>query len=296
VWHQDEPYSGASVFSQWEVMKRARERGIKVLLTGQGGDEILAGYYKYYPYLLLDLVRNARLGAFFDNFAWLSARNGYTKGDALRSMVMIIASSMLPPSLKSRVKSILRKRPPFLTADFFERNGRDEIVPPRTPARSLLDRELLDSITISPLPGLLHIDDRNSMAHSIESRPPFLDHRLVEFLFSLPSDAKISHGYTKFILREALKGLLPEKIRLRRDKMGFVTPAKVWFRNELKDVVVDILRSEECKGRGIFDSRGVEGVLDSHFKGHADSSFTIWSWMNLELWFRVCVERTSDDH
>ncbi len=295
IWHQDEPYSGASVFSQWEVMKRAKEKGIKVLLTGQGGDEALAGYNKYYPYLFVDLVKSARIGAFLGNLSHLSPRHGYTKQEALHSMGRIMASRMLPRAVKLCAKRRLQARPRFLSADFASR-ARDEEKAHVREMNSFLDQELYDSITISPLPGLLHIDDRNSMAHSIESRPPFLDHRLVEFLFSLPYHAKISRGYTKYILREALNGLIPEKVRLRRDKMGFVTPAAVWFRNEMRDFIVDILHSGSLRKRGIFDVRGVDEVLDLHTSGRADYSFTVWSWVNLELWFRVCVDGVRDAH
>jgi asparagine synthase (glutamine-hydrolysing) len=293
VWHQDEPYSGASVFSQWEVMRRAREKGIKVLLTGQGGDETLAGYYKYYPYFLLDLIKDAKFPLFFKTFRHLGKGNGYTKEDALLAMAKIVVSRSLAGIIAPRIKSGMLGKPRFLDAGFAERNRSAEHRLHGSTS-SLLDEELEDSLVTSPLPGLLHIDDRNSMAHSIESRPPFLDHRLVEYLFSLPYDMKISDGYTKYILREALRGILPEKIRTRRDKMGFATPMKVWFKGELAGTVSDMLRSAAFRKRGIFDTKEVEYALRLHAGGAKDLSFTIWSWVNLEIWFRLFIDGDRD--
>lgn len=290
IWHQDEPYSGASVFAQWKVMERAKEKGVKVLLTGQGGDETMAGYYKYYPYYLTDLFTAFRWPRLLKEFAALSYPNGFSKKDVLLSILKIIGSRYCPRAIKDNLHAKFVPRPSFLSQDFSRASSNFDNEYQYS-FDSFTDNELYNSVIVSPLPSLLHIDDRNSMAHSVESRAPFLDYRLVEFLFSLPYDMKISDGYTKYILRESMKGSLPEKIRKRRDKMGFVTPARRWFEHDLKDNILEIFRSSSFEKRGIFDRKGVERVLALHFEGKADFSFTIWSWVNLELWFRKFIDR-----
>ncbi len=287
VWHQDEPYSGASVFSQWKVMEAAKTKGIKVLLTGQGGDEILAGYHKYYPYYFLDLARDLKWDLLAREFNDLQPTNGLRR--KIGSMAKIAGSRMFSERMKRFFTGQLRQAPAFLKKDFLMTanvvdNGTSKVF------ASFLDQELYDSMTISPLPALLHIDDRNSMAHSVESRPPFLDHRLVEFVFSLPYELKISNGITKHILREALKDIVPHKIITRRDKKGFATPMNIWFGRELKDYTLDIFNSPEFAKRGIFDKMGVDSMLNAHFDGERDHSCAIWSWINLELWFRKFMD------
>ncbi|MDD5421815.1 MAG: asparagine synthase (glutamine-hydrolyzing) [Candidatus Omnitrophota bacterium] len=286
VWHQDEPYSGASVYSQWRVMEEAHKKGIKVLLTGQGGDETLGGYYKYYPYYLADLFASFRWPYFSMELKTLSSVAGYSLSSAFFSTMKVMGSKWCPAWIKEGINGGFDRRPLFLDRDFPGADPVNKKDRRRAGFGSFTDTELYNSLVVSPLPSLLHIDDRNSMAHSVESRTPFLDYRLVEFLFSLPYDMKISNGYTKYILRETLKGRLPESIRTRRDKMGFVTPTGVWFRRELKDDILEIFNSSDFKKRGIFDKKGVDEALYAHFSGKRDLSFTIWSWINLELWFR----------
>ncbi|MDD3905515.1 MAG: asparagine synthase (glutamine-hydrolyzing) [Candidatus Omnitrophica bacterium] len=289
VWHQDEPYSSPSIFSHWEVMKKAKEKGIKVLITGQGGDELLGGYNKFYPYYFLDLLTNAGAGPFLKGLSGLDPITGYTKRSIIAAMIKIFSSSVVPDGLKRIARSVCAsKRPAFLRKDFFE-TGFDKTKDRTGGVRygSFLNQELYDSTIVSPLPSLLHIDDRNSMAHSVESRPPFLDHKLAEFVFSLSYDVKISGGVTKYLLRESLSGSLPEKIRTRRDKMGFVTPVGIWFKGKLKDRVMSMPDSSVIEKWKIFDKNGMRKVIDEHMSGKADRSFTIWSWVNLEIWLNT---------
>lgn len=284
IWHQDEPYSGASVFSQWKVMEEAKRKGVKVLITGQGGDEIFSGYNKYYPYYFADLFSGLKISKLCKELSMLDESNTFSKKDAFFAAMKIIGSDIYSKTLKNILGPSPVARPAFLDKDFFEENMflRNEYADGFS---SYLDRELYNSLTVSPLPSLLHIDDRNSMAHSVESRPPFLDYRLAEFSFTLPYHMKISGGVTKHVLREAFRGRLPEEIRSRRDKMGFVTPVGEWFKGELKDYMYGIVSSADFEKRGIFDRQGVRAVLQSNLRGEKDFNFTIWSWVNLELWF-----------
>jgi asparagine synthase (glutamine-hydrolysing) len=142
----------------------------------------------------------------------------------------------------------------------------------------------------SGLPSYLRYEDKNSMAHSIESRLPFLDYRLVEFAFSLPWDQKINRGTLKFILRNALKGILPDTIRKRQDKVGFSTPEDLWFRGEMKDAITQIINSNRFLGRPFFNADAVKEMVRKHQSGQINISATIWRCVNLELWMRMFID------
>ena len=290
IWHQDEPYSTLSVFPQWYVMKLARERGVKVLLTGQGGDETLAGYHKYYFYLFADHLRSLRWVRAFREMREYE-NSGCGGENALGPALKIALSYMTPRSLKRPVMALARKKglPDYLNRDFA--SGNSNTVPVERRYGSILTNDLYNALKVSPLPSLLHIDDRSSMAHSVESRAPFLDYRLVEYLFSLGPEYKIRNGLTKYVLRESMKGVLPESIRMRRDKMGFATPLEQWFKTSLKDKVRDILSSREFSKRPYFEQGAVLKRFEDFTEGRGDSDhYTIWSWVNLELWFRKFID------
>jgi asparagine synthase (glutamine-hydrolysing) len=129
------------------------------------------------------------------------------------------------------------------------------------------------------------------MAHSIEARVPFLDYRLVEFIFSLPMNQIIRNGTTKVILRETMEGIIPESVRTRLDKMGFATPEDVWFREVLRDQVFEILDSRSFAERGYFDVEEVKKTFYRHCRGEINSSSTVWRWVNLEMWFRKFMDQ-----
>lgn len=284
IWYQDEPYSTLSIFPQWYVMKAAKDKGVKVLLTGQGGDETLAGYHKYYFYLFADLIRScrwpaaAREIAVYKNF---KSDNNKVLGRVLK----ILVSYFMPQEVKKLLKNGRSENLWGHLNKEFVFNSSNRIVTEKK-FDSILNNDLYNALKISPLPSLLHIDDRSSMAHSVETRAPFLDYRLVEYLFSLGPEYKIRNGFTKYILRKSLKGILPDEVRLRRDKMGFATPLEKWFRIDLKEKVREILNSEEFKNRPYFDSARVLKTYEQFVNGRNDACYAVWSWVNLELWHR----------
>ena len=154
-----------------------------------------------------------------------------------------------------------------------------------------LNNYLYQSFRSTTLPGLLHYEDRNSMAFSLETRLPFLDYRLIEFVFSLPIEQKIKGGVTKVVLRNAMEGILPEEIRNRMDKMGFVTPDGIWFRTALRDQIGQILSSRSFAERGYFKVEEIKKSFQEHCEGKKDLSLSIWRWVNLELWFRRFIDQ-----
>lgn len=292
VWHQEEPYSTLSIFPQWYVMKLAREKGVKVLLTGQGGDEVLGGYHKYYFYLFADLFRSGRFSAARNEIRHYEELQG-DKSPVTGKVMKIIASHIAPQAVKNTLRRARRQTAPlYLSKEFTGHNTSRVFTEKRF--SSILNNDLYNALKISPLPSLLHIDDRSSMAHSVESRAPLLDYRLVEYVFSLGPEYKIRDGVTKYLLRHSMKGILPEDVRTRRDKMGFATPLERWFKTSLKEKVRDIINSGSFRHRPYFDHAKARRKLDDFLEGRPghgkNSHFTIWSWVNLELWMRKFID------
>ena len=216
LYHLDEPVASANVFAQWCVMEEARKQGIPVLLGGQGADELLCGYQKYRYFYLWHLLRNGDSRLFQESTQWL--RNGTRS-----SWTLSDASNYFPAPLRRAFSPLER-----LCHPEFERGLREPQLQLGA-GRSLADRQKTD-VMYTSLPALLHYEDRNSMAHSIETRLPFLDYKLAEFAISCPPSLKMRDGWSKWVLRQALAGTLPEKVRLRKTKLGFDTPQAAWMR------------------------------------------------------------------
>jgi asparagine synthase (glutamine-hydrolysing) len=230
VRHQDEPFPTASVYSQFRVMKMAREAGVPVLLDGQGGDEVLAGYhYHYGPYLAEVAARRGVAAALRE-----AARARAVTGRPWRFFLGLLAyhTVPLPDRLRSRVvrrhATQGRVSAELLAPGDTARAG--SVRAERHRRRASLHAELRAGIVTTSLPALLRYEDRNSMAFSVEARTPFLDYRLVEAAQALPAGELIRDGWTKAPLREAMAGLVPDAVRWRRDKLGFATPEARWLR------------------------------------------------------------------
>jgi len=285
VWHQDEPFVSTSIYAQWRVMELAKERGIIVLLDGQGGDELLAGYPSSFYYLLSQSLKDAKILDLIK--AVKQFRKSHLHFPNRFGMKMLAA--ILPTWIKPLGHQWLKGSTEWAEEGFAKKYLQ------RFPKPRKLDNDLnnflYEIFRYTTLPGLLHYEDRNSMAFSIESRLPFLDYRLIEYLFSLPPDQKIAWGTTKVILRDAMKGILPEEVRNRSDKMGFATPEDVWFRTILRNPIGDIINSKSFADRGYFEINKVKEAFGEHCEGKTNISFMIWRWVNLELWFRTFVDK-----
>lgn len=228
--HADVPPAGSSFYSQYFVMKLAAENGMKVLLNGQGSDEYTIGYLHSFYHVFADELRKMQLGDIIRDFNSLKSISGKGMGYMLKSLGLGLWSGLVSPNAFARTEFV-RKYPQVPEGDYSSSAFSLE-----KKFDSRLDNFLYHLLMTTTLPTLLHYEDRNSMAFSIESRVPFLDHRLVEYGFSLPVDFRIRPGKTKYILREALKEYLPHSIYDRRDKKGFVTPGEIsWVNGPLKD-------------------------------------------------------------
>jgi asparagine synthase (glutamine-hydrolysing) len=277
VWYQDEPFGSTSIYAQWEVMKLAKERGVTVLLDGQGGDELLGGYPPAFYHLLYGMVRHGRFGRF------LKEVRGFRKYHARMSETILSHWST------SRFLKWMGRRVEWAEESFERKFSRNFSRPSKF--ENDLDNYLYHCLRSTTLPRLLHYEDRNSTAFSIEARLPFLDFRLVEYIFNLPPEQKIKEGVTKVVLRNAMKGILPEEVRNRYDKMGFVTPEDIWFSTVLKNKIYEIIDSKSFADRGYFVIDKVKEAFDDHCRGKMNMSSTIWRWVNTELWFRTFIDR-----
>jgi asparagine synthase (glutamine-hydrolysing) len=284
TWHQDEPFGSTSIYAQWNVMRRAKERGVTVLLDGQGGDELLAGYPPSFYFLFSQVVKQADLRSLVQEIKGLK-KNHIPFPDQFGIKIL---AAILPSWIKPLGYKWLKGKMKWVEDHFQKRYFRYFSRPRRF--GNDLDNYLYQIFRSTALPGLLHYEDRNSMAFSIETRLPFLDYRLVEFVFGLPMSQKIKEGKTKVVLRNAMKNILPEEVRNRRDKMGFVTPEDIWFRTVLRNQIYEIISSKSFAERGYFNADKVKEIFERHCKGERNVSSMIWRWVNTELWFRTFID------
>jgi len=281
TWHQDEPFGSTSMYAQWCVFRLTAQHAVKVVLDGQGADEQLIGYHAFFPARFAGLLRSGRWKTLWREAKETERLHGLGSWGALARAVDLFMTrqprSILrrwagrtPGALLSLDMALLGAAPRDPYADAGDRADSVE-------ARSLAQ------LTATSLPMLLHWEDRSSMAHSIESRVPFLDHRVVEFVLGLPVDFKLSGGVTKRVLREGMKGVLPERIRTRTDKMGFVTPEEIWLRERTPDGFRRALKRAVESSRGILAPSSLDKV-ERILAGREPFSFGLWRVISFGAW------------
>jgi asparagine synthase (glutamine-hydrolysing) len=277
LWHLDEPYASTSIFSQWCVFGAAAGAGLKVMLDGQGSDEQLAGYGGVEASLYAGLLRRGSVVRLAEEaFAFRSRHGRFPLGQ------LILASRNVVPSLDYLLPTRLRvePRPPqWLRLE--------SPSAPRIGAARDLEAHLRAQLLDNSLPGLLRYEDRNSMAWSIESRVPFLDYRLVEYLSSLPAHWKSARGETKVALRAAMRGILPEAVRTRRDKMGFVTPEEVWVRGEASAWFRRSVRDTIDAAPDVIDADSAINELEEIIAGRRPFSHIPWRISCFGRWLSI---------
>jgi len=294
IWHEDEPLGHPASVPLYFVSQLA-QRHVKVVLTGEGSDELLAGYYRYRTTLL-----NLSAGRLYHRFST----------DGIRRLVRGVAAGLAPDLLARKLPRTFLWRSPDIEALYFDnfavftrdmqRNlfskdlqGQLEQVNPyagmrryfEAPSSASLLQRLLYADLKTYLHELLMKQDQMSMAASIESRVPFLDHKLVEYSTALPDRLKLRGWTTKYVLREAMKGLLPESI-LRRGKMGFPVPLGRWFRGEFRPLLDEFVVGERTVARGLFQYDFLRRLVQEHAAGTADHTERLWTLVNFEMWQR----------
>jgi len=299
IYHMDEPVAGPGLFPQYMVSREAA-RQVKVVLGGQGGDEIFGGYARY-------------LMAYFEQAVKGAIHESNEEAEHIVSLASILPNL---PSLKQYVPMMQQ----FWRTGLFEEMDRRyfHLVDRSGGALSLFspefraghDSEALferfravfnhpdtasyyNKMThydmVTNLPALLQVEDRVTMASSLESRVPLLDHRLADLVASMPPGMKFKGGELKYILKRAIGGILPDAILSRKDKMGFPVPLHLWARGRSRDFFADVLLSQRCRERGLFDPIEVEKLMA--YEGAF--SRRLWGLLNLELWYRTFIDAPS---
>jgi asparagine synthase (glutamine-hydrolysing) len=274
-WYNDEPLGSFSTVAHYLLMRRARELGITVLLSGQGADELLCGYRKYLGFYLQELLRSG---------SWLAAagvlRSFLDNGTVLSQVRYREAKRYLPQWLRLREIDVRGAALLEVKEKIDVGLSRDGVV-----GRQVIDVERLS------VPALVHYEDRMSMAMAREIRLPFLDYRLVSLLVPLATEYKLRDGWTKWVFRQAMEPLLPREIAWRKDKQHFIVPQNEWFRCELRQEVVQLLESEWVTAYlGLIDPQKMRARYAAYLRQRTQDGRLgfkdIFAPIALELWAR----------
>ena len=299
IYHLDTPVAGPGSFPQYMVSKLASQH-VKVVLGGQGGDEIFGGYARY-------------VISYFEQSIKAAIDGTYKNGNFVVTPESIIPNLTLLQEYKPLIQKFWQEG---LFGPLDERYFR--LIDRSSDTTNEIDWSLFDKGVLLDkfkhifnnsenvkkeayfdkmthfdfkclLPALLHVEDRMSMAHGIESRVPFLDHPLIEFAATVPANIKFPGGKMKSMLKDVFKNEIPEKILNRRDKMGFPVPLKEWFSGPLKEFVYDIFSSEAARTRGFYDPI----KLLENMEQSSQFSRKVWGFLSLELWHRTFHDNES---
>ena len=299
VWHEDEPMAHPSSVALYFVSKLAAEH-VKVVLTGEGSDETLAGYNRYRV-----TIFNTLLGRYYQRGVPSMVRSAVRGGVQAMPKTSTLGRRLgrtflaLPADLDTLYFDNFAVFGRDRQHSLFSASVRDELrgIDPYAAAHEALERasggSLLDQLlyadTKTYLHELLMKQDQMSMAASIESRVPFLDHHLVEFAHSLPQRLKLRGVTTKVVLREAMKGILPAEI-LSRKKMGFPVPMGAWLRGPYSHLLDEFVTSDRALGRDLFDPVAVRALVDGHRAGEGGHAERLWTLLNFEIWQRIFLD------
>jgi asparagine synthase (glutamine-hydrolysing) len=279
---QDEPFGSTSLYAQYCVFRAANRAGIKVMLDGQGADEILGGYRYYMGARLASLVRRGDWRHAAKFLTRCSRWSGVSKSWLLaRSSDYLLTETFQRP-LRKLIKKDLS--PPWLRQSWFASRGVKPKVLNYSTQPDVLRDALRRTLVETSLPHLLRYEDRNSMAFSVESRVPFLTPELVKFMLSLPEHYVLAEdGMSKAVFREAMRGIVPDAILDRRDKIGFATPEQRWL-SKLDRWVKGVLGSDAANGIPFFNMDAIRHEWQLTLDGRKPWDFRVWRWLNLIQW------------
>jgi asparagine synthase (glutamine-hydrolysing) len=294
VWHMDEPAAGPGVFPQHAVSAMAA-RHVKVVLGGQGGDELFIGYARYLIAYLEECIKGA-IEETADRGHYVATLSTIVPSlPTLQNYIPMLRSfwqrGLFEPAghrylqLIDRLGEVVSVLSPDVAIDSDATLAEFSKIFDHPCAASMINRILYFDVK-THLQALLQVEDRTSMAFGLESRVPLLDHRLVEFMARVPPAVKFRDGRLKHLFLAAVRGLVPEAIASRKDKMGFPVPISSWFRGPLRELLHDTLGSARARTRGIWDTDGLLTRLDR------EPAFgrVAWGALSLELWFRRFID------
>lgn len=297
IYHLDEPVAGPGLFPQYIVSQEASKH-VKVMLGGQGGDEIFGGYARY----LVAYLEQAIKGAIFESNEEaehiVSLKSILPNLPSLKQYIPLMKGFWKDGAfepMNQRYFNLLNRMgstQSFLTSDFL--SNRNE--------KALFEKfsyyfnnnntlSYFNKMThfdmLTSLPGLLQVEDRVSMAASIESRVPLLDRRIVDLISRMPASMKFKGGELKYLLKRTIKDIMPPEILNRKDKMGFPVPLHIWSKNHAKDFILDVLLSKRAKERNIINTAHVEQLITSE----QPFGRGLWGLLSLELWFKQFIDK-----
>jgi asparagine synthase (glutamine-hydrolysing) len=296
VYHMDEPAAGPGLFPQY-IVSRLAAQNVKVCLGGQGGDEIFGGYARYVIAYLEQAVKGAifetneegehivSLGSILPNLPYLRSyipmlvrfqESGAYEAMDRRYFRLLDRSEGTAEMFTAEFRACYRPEAVF---------GRFQGVFNHTDTKSYYNKMTRYDM-VTGLPALLHVEDRVSMAVSLESRVPLLDHRIADLVATMPPALKFKGAEMKYIFKKVAGDLLPPSVSSRKDKMGFPVPLHIWARNHARGFFSDVLLSSACRERGLFDAAAVEHMLDEE----GAFSRRLWGLLNIELWHRTFID------
>ncbi|MBU4490835.1 MAG: asparagine synthase (glutamine-hydrolyzing) [Euryarchaeota archaeon] len=277
LFYHDEPICTVTWYCNYLITKEIAKHNIPVILTGHGGDELLAGYWDHYHYYFAEL-RASGVGDVEEVTRWQQNHQRpweeYERERGYVERLRCDKSIELPKH--SRYLECL-------SPELLKHDDKRLLV---SPFRENLSRRLYLELMYETIPPSLRAEDRNMMAFSIENRVPLLDYRLVEFCFNLDSSKKIRNGLGKWLLREAMKGILPEKIRTRKDKTGFNAPFDQWIRNENRAEIEALIHRKSMTNEIIYRQDAVKALYEEHLSG-ANHYMFFWQYINLNIWMET---------
>jgi asparagine synthase (glutamine-hydrolysing) len=268
----------------FELYGLAAANGIRVVLSGQGADETIGGYEYLFDHMLVSEALRGRLPTVLQQARIVADARKKPLREVLARVARMARAHVLSGIPAYRAVAARRRLDsgpgrPYLNADFRAL---------ATPVNELPGQRLADALQRatrqSPLPHYLRAEDRNSMAHSVESRVPFLDHRLAEYAMRLPAHWQMSDGWNKRVQREAMRGRIPDSVRLRRQKFGFPTPAKEWFSGPLAEGMREIVRGGPAMRSGWFDQAELQRAVERQIRGEIDVHNVLVNLAQMDSW------------
>lgn len=282
LWHHDEPLHSPAVLLGYQLYRLASRQGVRVILGGQGADETIGGYSNLFVHMLVSHLLGGRLDRVRSEMRSLGITWPGGERDIARQAINLVRAHLLRGVSSYRRISAQRQLASAPGWSVVE-PGFGGMVSPivRGSGRQDLLSELRREATSAPLPCYLRVEDRNAMAHSVESRLPFLDHALAEYCVALPAQWQMRDGWNKYVLREAMRGKIPESVRARRSKLGFAVPVKSWLRGPLSEMVKGVVLDGPLRTSGWVDARGLERLVSGHLSGTSDHSDALFNMVQI---------------
>ena len=277
VYSQEEPVPDLSYYNEYKLKELIQNKGIIVALEGQGADEIISGYRSFLIPYLFDLLDSFQFIKVFDELKAF----GHLLQVSKTNLIFRYVFEKLPFSWKIFIKNRFKRKNSLINSNYFTKTVKEKSSDPKH--QNFLTKALISSLKKYSLPKQLIRADKSAMAFSLESRFPFLDHGVVEYVLSLPNSKKMNNGITKVILREELKGLLPKKILDRKDKKGFLSPQSLWIKN-LSEVFDSVVYSEKFKKCPYVNWQNFEYQYTLIKNNPKTSSKEVWKILSVFFW------------